>query len=58
MVENDDAVTRGLIHALKSYKFIATIYLLSDVSNYADAEVVIVVNKFTHSMDKVKLEVE
>ena len=31
VVENDDAVARGLLHAMKSYKFVATLYLLSDV---------------------------
>ena len=31
VVGNDGTVGRGLIHALKSYKFVATIYLPSDV---------------------------
>ena len=31
VVENDDAVARGLLHAMKSYKFVVTLYLLSDV---------------------------
>ena len=31
VVENYDAVARGLLHAMKSYKFVATLYLLSDV---------------------------
>ncbi len=29
--EKDDAVARRLVHAIKCYKFVATIYLLSDV---------------------------
>lgn len=31
VVENDDAVARGLLHAMKTYKFVATLYLLCDV---------------------------
>ena len=31
VVENDDAVARGLLHAMKSYEFVATLYLLSNV---------------------------
>lgn len=31
VVENDNAVARGLLHAMKSYNFIASVYLLSDV---------------------------
>ena len=31
VAENDDAVARGLLHAMKSYNFIASVYLLSDV---------------------------
>ena len=31
VAEKDDAVARGLVHAIKCYKFVATIYLLSDV---------------------------
>ena len=31
MAENDNAVARGLLHAMKSYDFIASVYLLSDV---------------------------
>jgi hypothetical protein len=31
VAEKDDAVARGLLHALKCYKFVATLYLLSDV---------------------------
>jgi hypothetical protein len=27
----DDAVARGLLYAMKTYKFVATMYLLSDV---------------------------
>ena len=29
--ERDDAVARGLVHAVKCYKFVATTYLLSDL---------------------------
>ena len=29
--ENEDAVARGLLYAMKSYKFIATLHFLSDV---------------------------
>ena len=29
--ENDDATARGLYNAMKTYKFVATLYLLSDV---------------------------
>ena len=31
VAENDNAVARGLLHAMKSYNFIASVYLLSDV---------------------------
>ena len=31
VAEKDDAVARGLLQALKRYKFVATLYLLSDV---------------------------
>ena len=31
VVENDDAVARGLLHAMKTYKFVVTLYLLCDV---------------------------
>ena len=31
VIENDNAVARGLLHAMKSYNFIASVYLLSDV---------------------------
>lgn len=31
VAENDNAVARGLLHAMKSYDFIASVYLLSDV---------------------------
>ena len=31
VVENDDAVARGLLHAMKTYRFVATLYLLCDV---------------------------
>ena len=31
VAENYDAVARGLLHAMKSYNFIASVYLLSDV---------------------------
>ena len=31
VAEKEDAVARGLLHAMKTYKFVATIYLLSDV---------------------------
>ena len=31
VAEKNDAVARGLLQALKCYKFVATLYLLSDV---------------------------
>ena len=31
VTEDDDAVARGLLYAMKTYKFVATLYLLSDV---------------------------
>ena len=31
LAENDNTVAHGLLHAFKSYKFVATIYLLNDV---------------------------
>lgn len=31
VADKDDAVARGLLHAMKSYNFIASVYLLSDV---------------------------
>ena len=31
VVENDDAVAQGLLYAMKTYKFVATLYLLFDV---------------------------
>ena len=31
VAEKNDAVARGLVHAVKSYNFVATLYLLSDV---------------------------
>ena len=31
VAENDDAVARCLLNAMKSYKFVATLYLLSNV---------------------------
>ena len=31
VAEREDAVARGLVHAVKCYKFVATIYLVSDV---------------------------
>ena len=30
-MENDDAVAHGLLHAMKTYKFVATLYVLCDV---------------------------
>lgn len=31
VAENDNAIARGLVTAINSYKFVATVYLLSDV---------------------------
>ena len=31
VAEDDNAVARGLLHAMKTYKFVATLYLLSDM---------------------------
>ena len=31
VAESDNAVARGLLHAMKSYNFIVSVYLLSDV---------------------------
>lgn len=31
VAENDNAIARGLLHAMKSYDFITSVYLLSDV---------------------------
>ena len=30
-MENDDAVARGLLYAMKTYRFVATLYFLCDV---------------------------
>ena len=40
VVENDDAVPCGLLHAMKAYKFVATLYLLCDVPIFSTMSLV------------------